>query len=100
MKHGITLPLAFYNQRHCSKTPNLNLHCYETRILMIECIYKKKLQLLINKNILSVYQMIYYTYFTHALFQGFEEKKLLYLELFKPTSEILNLFEDSNDYYN
>lgn len=44
--------------------------------------------------------MIYYTYFTHALFQGFEEKKLLYLELFKPTSEILNLFEDSNDYYN
>lgn len=69
MKHGITLPLAFFNQIHRLKTPNQNMHNTETRILMIECIYKKKLQLLINKNTLSVYKMIYYTYFTNALFQ-------------------------------
>lgn len=38
--------------------------------------YLTTLKLLINRNylvhILSVYQMMYYTYFTHALFQGFE----------------------------
>lgn len=56
MNRGITLPLTSFNQ----------------------------IQLLINKNTLSVYKMIYYTYFTHALFQGLQEKKLLYLEVFKP----------------
>lgn len=84
MNRGITLPLTSFNQIHRLKTPNQNMHCTETKILMIECIYEKKLQLLINKNTLSVYKMIYYTYFTHALFQGLQEKKLLYLEVFKP----------------
>lgn len=34
---------------------------------------------MINKNTLSVYNIIHYTYFTHALFQGLEGKKTIVL---------------------